>query len=180
MTLLATLLPMLTAGTEFTFNVTQQADAVRVVTIPKVKDFKPDTDDAELAALQAALSQPLVFTIPADADLDAEFARLLTQAAGIRQATTDQLVAYQDAQRQAQQTATAEAAKKSAKKEAAKKPASAPAKPPKAAPAQEGSSEPVESGGAVSLDAMAGTSDGDGEAAKPEGSLNLFGEDAQA
>ena len=56
---------MLASGTEFTFTVSKSGDGLRVVTLPKLKDFKPDTDDAELAALQAALCQPLVFTVTA-------------------------------------------------------------------------------------------------------------------
>lgn len=116
MTLLATLLPMLASGTEFTFTVSKSGDGLRVVTLPKLKDFKPDTDDAELAALQAALCQPLVFTVTDGQDPDNEFARLLAQAVSVRNTTVDRLEAYQDAQRQAQQTANAEAAKKAEKK----------------------------------------------------------------
>lgn len=127
MTLLATILPLLADGSEFTFNVSKAGDGLRIVTVPKLKGLQPDTTDAELAALQAALSQPLVFTISGATDPDAELAELLAKAASVRSSTADQLTAYRDAQRQAQQAAAAAAAKKA---EAAKKPAKpAPAKP---------------------------------------------------
>lgn len=142
MTLLATILPLLADGSEFTFNVSKVGDGLRIVTVPKLKGLQPDTTDAELAALQAALSQPLVFTISDASDPDAALAELLSKAASVRSSTADQLTAYRDAQRQAQQAAAAAAAKKA---EAAKKPAKpAPVKP--AAPAST-TSEPADEPG---------------------------------
>lgn len=128
MTLLASLIPLLADGSEFTFLVSKTATGLRVVTVPKLKDFQPDTTDPELAALQAALSQPLVFNLT-DADApDAELAALLAKAATVRGTTVDQLTAYRDSQRQAQQQAAAAAAAKKAeatKKTTTKTPAKA-------------------------------------------------------
>lgn len=153
MTLLTTILPLLADGSEFTFNVSKAGDGLRIVTVPKLKGLQPDTTDAELAALQAALSQPLVFTISGANDPDAELAELLSKAASVRSSTADQLTAYRDAQRQAQQAAAAAAAKKA---EAAKKPAKpAPAKP--AAPAATTSEPTAEPG--ITLSDVAGSED---------------------
>lgn len=140
MTLLASLLPMLTDGASFQLLISRQGDALQVVTVPKIAGFKPDTTDPELAAIQAALVQPLVFNIAAGADPDAELARLISQAAEIRRPAVDQLAAYQEAQRQSQQAARAAQEKKAASK------TSAPAKPAKAVTASTTSPDDDEPG----------------------------------
>lgn len=115
MNLLSTILPLLGEGSQFAFTVARTKDALRVVTTPTLANFTPDTDDAELAALQAALAMPLVFTIPLDTDPDATLAELLTKAGELRQPTIDRLAAYQDAQREARNTAQIERDKKTTK-----------------------------------------------------------------
>jgi len=120
MTFLAALLPMLQGDSEFNFKVTKTPTGLRVVTIPNLKNFQPDTTDEELGKLQAALALPLVFAINDVTQPDHEMALLLQQAAGIRKDTIDQLSVYQDAQREAQQAARAAQEKKTAA--AAKKP----------------------------------------------------------
>lgn len=177
MTLLASLIPLLNDGSEFNILVSKTPTGLRVVTVPKLKDFQPDTTDPELAALQAALSQPLVFTLTDTSAPDAELAALLAKAGSVRATTVDQLTAYRDSQRQAQQQAAAAAATKKA--EATKKATtktSAPAPAAAAAAAADQQSQPATEG--VALSEVSGaaetTSATSGQATPQSATIDLF------
>ena len=114
MTLLAALSTLLNDETSLQVQISRKGGDLQVITLPKMAGFQPDTKDVELAAIQAALAQPLVFTLAAATAPDAEFDRLLAEAAQIRQPAVDQLMAYREAQRQSQQAARAAQEKKSA------------------------------------------------------------------
>jgi PRTRC genetic system protein E len=102
MSLLATVIPMLSDGSSFQFTLAKVGDAIRIVTNPSLPNFQPDTTDAELRALQAALVMPLVITVPADDPApDATLAGLLGQAHTLRQPAREGLAAFQAAQREA-------------------------------------------------------------------------------
>ena len=150
MNLLATLSMLLTEDTSISLQINRKGADLQVITLPKIANFQPDTKDAELAAIQAALVQPLVFTLAAGLDPDAEFARLLREAAEIRQPALDQLAAYREAQRQSQQVARIAQEKKAATP-AKKADKPAPAKPV-AGPAADAAGE----GEGIALEALAG------------------------
>ncbi len=104
--------------------------AIKVLIEPQVKLPQPETDDAELAALQAALAMPLVIRFTPDtADLDAALGDALRGMAQARVATVGALASYEEAQAEARNQAQI-AAQAKAKKPATK--ASAPATAAKA------------------------------------------------
>lgn len=73
--------------------------AISAVIEPHIKLREPETDDAELAALQAALAMPLHLRFdPATPDLDEALAQALAGMAQARQSTVTALTAYEEAQ----------------------------------------------------------------------------------
>lgn len=94
--------------------------SMKVLIEPQVKLSQPETDDAELAALQAALAMPLLVRFPADTvDLDAALANALSGMADARVPTVGALAHYEEAQAEARNHAQI-AAQAKAKKPAAK------------------------------------------------------------
>lgn len=138
MSLLAAVIPMLSEGSAFNFKLTRIKGEVCIITNPTLPDFKPDTTDAELAALQSALVMPLVIRIPVDDPApDATLAALLAEAHTLRQPARDGLAAFQAAQQEAANSAKLAQTKKDEERKAKSgtKPAAGAAKPaPKPAP----------------------------------------------
>lgn len=139
MNLLSSLRHLLTGDASVVLTLSQDKGALTALIQPRINDMQPDTEDAELAALQAALSRPLRITFSPDGDPDAELANVLGQMAQARSGTVDALTAYREAQDEAKNTASAAKGKKEATraKDAAKGKA-ATAKPAAAAKATTG------------------------------------------
>lgn len=113
-----------------------------VVIEPHVKLTDPETEDAELAVLQAALAMPLVLRVSPDApDLDKALSEALAGMKEARGATVGALSAYAEAQAEARNQAAlagkAKADKAGADKGKAPTKDAPAAKPLPAAPATE-------------------------------------------
>lgn len=137
MSFLNSLKPVLRGQTDITLRVTGGPEGIKIVVTPRLADIKPETGDAELAHLQALLSLPFAITLAADADLDSELARAVSEYHAIREPKLDALDAFRETVKQAE----ADAAKRKAEADKAKKAsgktttkASPAAKPEKAAP----------------------------------------------
>lgn len=123
--------------------------SISMVIEPHVKLREPQTQDAELASLQAALAMPLHLRFnPGTTDLDQELAKALAGMAQARQSTVSALTAYEEAQAEARNQA-AIASKQKKDKAPKAKPAAATGKPKDSAapaakplPAASGASTP--------------------------------------
>lgn len=145
--------PLLSENDSLVVRITAAKDgAIAVLVEPHVKLKTPETDDPELAALQAALAMPLMLRFDADTtDLDAAMSEALASMATSRKTTVSALTAYEEAQAEARNQA-ALANKKKAEKAAkskdagktASKPAAGAGKPlPAAAETKDTSSQPL-------------------------------------
>lgn len=88
---------------------------------PHIKLAAPDTDDAELAALQAALAMPLLLRFDASVtDIDKSVADALAGMTTARATTVSALTAYEEAQAEARNQAQLAAKAKADKAKAEK------------------------------------------------------------
>src|SRR5690606_20456365 len=99
--------PLLSENDSLVVRITAAKDgAVAVLVEPHVKLKPPETDDPELAALQAALAMPLMLRFDADTpDLDAALSEALASMATSRKTTVSALTAYEEAQAEARNQA---------------------------------------------------------------------------
>lgn len=123
--------PLLTENDSLVVRITAGKDgAIAVLVEPHVKLKTPETDDPELAALQAALAMPLMLRFDADTpDLDAALSQALTSMATARKSTVSALTAYEEAQAEARNQAALANKNKTEKAKAGKTAAKAGSKP---------------------------------------------------
>jgi len=103
--------PHLRDKCEVQLRVKRDGDVLAITVIPKIDGIDPDTDDATLAALQAALSKPFHLTVSATEDPDQVLANVLTNIGQAHATVHDDLDKYK-AQIEADRVAAKEAAEK--------------------------------------------------------------------
>ncbi|MBN8924169.1 MAG: PRTRC system protein E [Rhodanobacter sp.] len=140
MTFLNALKPLLRGQSAVTLRLSANADGgFRLIVTPALQGIDADTDDVELAHLQALLAAPFTLTLAAEADLDQAFTEAVAQFHALREPKLNEL----DALRARMEAAAADAKKRAddAKAEAKAKankgkttPAKVPAKPQPAPP----------------------------------------------
>ncbi|KZC32589.1 MULTISPECIES: hypothetical protein [unclassified Rhodanobacter] len=134
MTFLNTLKPVLRGQSAVTFRLTATEEGgFRLLVTPSLQGIDADTDDVELAHLQALLAAPFTLALPAGADLDQALADAVAQFQSLREPKLNEL----DALRARMAAADADAKKRADEaKEAAKDAAKAKAAKGKTAPAK--------------------------------------------
>lgn len=133
-TFLNALRPLLRDTARLTIQVQPAAGGMKITLIPQLAGIEIETSDEALAALQAALSQPVTTTIPAGVDADATLGAALAELAGMRSPVLDSLADYRESLRSAAQAAKAKQADAATKAKGGKatpsaKPASSSAPP---------------------------------------------------
>lgn len=140
MSILNALKPVLRGQSAVTIRLSLNSDSsYRVLVTPTLQGVDADTENVELANIQALLAAPFALTIPADADLDATVAEAVRQFHALREPKLNELDALRErmAASEADAKKRAEEAKEAAKAKAAKgkpAPAKVAAKPAKPAP----------------------------------------------
>lgn len=123
MSFLNKLKPILRGQSAVAFRLSVHGDGgFRLLVTPTLQGIDTDTDDVELANLQALLSAPLALTLPADADLDQTFTEAVAQFQVLREPKLNELEALRARMAAADADAKkrAEEAKEEAKAKAAK------------------------------------------------------------
>lgn len=128
--------PFIREKCEIQLRVKREGAALSLVIIPKIEGIDPDTDDAALAALQAALTKPFHLHVADAEDPDQALANALTSIGQAQAGVHDDLEKYK-AGIEADRVAAKEAAEKKktddkAKADALKAKKVPPAKPLKA------------------------------------------------
>ncbi|MHB8742798.1 MAG: hypothetical protein ACYC9L_06685 [Sulfuricaulis sp.] len=127
---LSTVRPLLRDDSQVQLRIRGEGEGLAVTVIPQIKGIEAETNDATLAALQAALTKPFHFTIAVNEDPDKALADVLTSIGAAQAGARDDLAKYR-AQIEADRVAAKQAQeKRKADADAAK--AKAKAKPLKA------------------------------------------------
>ncbi|UJJ60408.1 hypothetical protein [Rhodanobacter denitrificans] len=123
MSFLNALKPVLRGQSAVTVRLTATEDGgFRLLVTPSLQGIKADTDDVELAHLQALLAAPFTLALPAGADLDQALADAVAQFQALREPKLNELEALRARMAAADADAKkrAEEAKEAAKAKAAK------------------------------------------------------------
>jgi len=133
---LSAIRPFLRDKSEIQLRIQREGNTMSVTVIPKIDGgFDPDTEDATLAALQAALSKPFHLTIAAADDPDQVLGTVLTHIGQAQAPVHDDLEKYK-AKIEADRTAAKDAAEKKKADDKAKVDAKSKKPAPAAKPSQ--------------------------------------------
>lgn len=139
MSFLNSLKPLLKGQSEVTLTLKRTDKGYSLLVIPKLAEMEPETNDEELAHLQAVLALPFFITASEDADLDDQMASAIALFDAERQPELSAIEQYREAKAAAKAEAARVAAEAKSKTKSAQKPAktttTTPAKAPAPAPA---------------------------------------------
>jgi PRTRC genetic system protein E len=125
--------PHLRDQSEIHLRIKREGETLAITVIPRLEGLDPDTDDAALAAFQAALCRPFHLTVAANDDPDAVLASVLTEIGRAQSSTQEELSRYVEQVENERKTAREAAEKKRADEKSkldAKKKVSTPPKKP--------------------------------------------------